>query len=149
MEIKRSGSQASPKARQTGSRARFGSIRFFRRRSRTGQWRQRDVRARCSNCMAYTSPRADTDHHGRLRLGTASRRARRRDSSGRRGLVLARREALARRHANHSDDAHRHSGEKGWQGRRLDGARHRRAIPKINSAVDGRAIASSWPPDPA
>ena len=29
-----------------------------------------------------------------------------------------------------SDDAHRHSGEEGRQGSRLDGTRHRRTIPR-------------------
>ena len=63
--------------------------------------------------------------------GLAQRMGRtdRADSAGRRGLVLAGREALARRDANDGHDAHRHSGEVEWQGGGLDGTGQRRAVP--------------------
>ena len=53
------------------------------------------------------------------------------DPAGRRGLVRARRKALARRGANHGHDPHRHSGKAQRQDRRLDGTRERRAVPAI------------------
>ena len=46
-------------------------------------------------------------------------------------LVLARREALARRDRIDGDDAYRRAGEVEWQAGGLDGASHRRAVPKI------------------
>ncbi len=53
------------------------------------------------------------------------------DPARRCGLVLAGREALARRYANYGHDAHRHSGEERRQGGGLDGTCHRRAIPEV------------------
>ena len=75
-----------------------------------GRRRQRHVRARRAHGVAHASARPDADRDGRLRLGAARGRADRGDPAGRRRLVPARREALARRHADHGDDAHRHSG---------------------------------------
>ena len=47
-----------------------------------------------------------------------------------RGLVLARREALARSNTDHGDDAHRHSGSTQRQSCGLDGKGQRRTIPR-------------------
>lgn len=55
-------------------------------------------------------------------------RAGRGNPPGRRGLVTARREALARCHGNDGHDAHRHSGITRRQGRRVDGACYRRTV---------------------
>src|SRR6202011_2093302 len=51
------------------------------------------------------------------------------------GLVSARREALARGNANHGDDPYRRSGGTERETSRMDGARERRAIPKIGRPV--------------
>src|SRR6185437_3810102 len=98
--------------------------------------------------MAHASARPDARYYGWQRLGTARRWTHRGDSSRRRGLVFARREALAWSDADHGHDAHRHSGEKGWEGGRLDGARQRRTIPKMTLRARGsRAILPTklWP----
>jgi hypothetical protein len=69
--------------------------------------------------------RADIGHHLGLRLGSARGWVDRGSSAGRRGVVSAWPEALARCNANDSDDAHRHSGVDQRQERRLVGARQR------------------------
>src|SRR5579862_5431095 len=78
--------------------------------------------------MAYASTRPDSYCYGGLRPRTAMGRADRGNPSRRCGMVLTRREALARSFTDHGHDAHRHSGEEGWQGRRLDGTRQRRTV---------------------
>ena len=60
-----------------------------------------------------------------LGAGSALGRPCRRNQTGRRGVVSARRETLARRRTDDRDDAHRHSGSARRQGGRLDGARER------------------------
>ena len=111
MEIKRSGSQPSGK----GPADYFtGTVRidplFRGARPGTRARRQRHVRARRPHGLAHASARPDADRHGRLRLGAALGRPGRGNPARRRGLVSARREALAWRGADHGDDAHRHSG---------------------------------------
>src|SRR5207245_2952437 len=51
-------------------------------------------------------------------------------------VVRPGRETLARGHAQHGDDAHRAAGGTGRQGRRLDGAGERRAIPDVSVSAD-------------
>src|SRR5438128_1018147 len=50
------------------------------------------------------------------------------DPTGRRGFLPARREALARRHADRCNDTHRHRGTARRQDRRLDGKGQRRTV---------------------
>ena len=68
----------------------------YRSRSGPGGRGERNLRTRCADRMAHPSARSDTGCHGRLRLSTALGRADRADPARRRGLVPARREALAR-----------------------------------------------------
>src|SRR5438128_2052890 len=65
-------------------------------------------------------------------------RTRRRDSSRGCGLLSARREALARRHAKQRDDAHRHPGGTRRQGGQLDGEGQRRAVQASSGCEGGR-----------
>jgi hypothetical protein len=95
-------------------------------------WRQRHIRGWSAYRLAYPSPGTDTDRHGRLRMGSAGGWRDRGDSSRRCGLVRAGRETLARGYTDHGYDSHRSSGTIRWQGRGLDGARQRRAIPTVN-----------------
>ena len=74
---------------------------------------------------------ADAHRRGGLRLGSAGGQPSRGGASRRRGLVPARGKALARCLADHGDDAHRHPGRARRQGRRLAGARERRAISSV------------------
>ena len=99
--------------------------------------RQRHFRTRCADRMAYASTRSDAHRHCRMRLGAAPWRARRGDPPRRRGLVLPRRKALARRHTVNRYDTYRNSGKAGWRGCRLDGTGHRPAIPEVNSLPVG------------
>ena len=85
------------RGRPTISPARSASTRCSRRRSGARPWRQRHVRARRAHGLAHASARPDADRHGRLRLGAARGRTGRGNPAGRCGLVLAGREALARR----------------------------------------------------
>ena len=57
--------------------------------------------------------------------------------AGRRRVVSAGPEALARRFADDRDDAHRHSGIRRRKERRLDGEGRRRPIPEVRSAMPG------------
>ena len=111
MDIKRNGSRPSTKAPeayfsgavrvepvfQVGDPVRFngGSVTF-------------EPGARTA--WAHESTWPDPDHHGRSWLGANRRRTDRRSPAGRCGVVPARREALARRNANHRHDAHRGAG---------------------------------------
>ena len=91
----------------------------------------RHLRARRTHRMAYASARPDPDHHGRSRLGADRRRTDRRNPAGRCGVVSARREALARRNADHRHDAYRGAGIAQRQECRLDGEGQRRAIQQV------------------
>ena len=152
MEIKRVGSRPSGKGPADWLPARFGSTRCSKHPSRLGFVRQRHVRAGCSYCMAHASARSDADRDGRLRSGPARGRSDRGDSAGRRGLVRAWRETLARRDGHHGDDAHRHSGEARRQGRGLDGEGQRRTIPGLikrqtrRSWLDGMRAQTAYSP---
>jgi hypothetical protein len=117
-----------PKDRRSGSSAPCELIRFFRHLTGICSRRQRNFRAGRPNGMAHASARSDPHSHGRMRLGPARRRTDRGNSSGRCGLVLARRETLARGCTDDSHDTHCHSREERRQGCRLDGARQRRTI---------------------
>src|SRR4030095_6398151 len=66
-----------------------------------------------------------------LRPGAARGRSDRGDPFWRRGLVLARREALAWRFGLDRHDSYRHPGTARWQDRRLDEEGCRRAIPQV------------------
>ena len=138
MEIKRSGSQPSGK----GPADWFtGTVRIdplFQAPDPARARRQRHIRAGRPDGLAHASARPDADRHGRLRLGAALGRADRGNPARRRGLVPARREALARRHADHGDDAHRHSGRARRQGGRLDGTGQRRTIPGLIWRLNAR-----------
>ena len=129
MEIKRSGSQPSGK----GPAEYFtGTVRidplFQATEPARAAGRQRHVRARRPHRLAYASARPDAHRHGRLRPGPALGRPDRGDPAGRRGLVSAGREALARGDADDGHDAHRHPGAARRQGRRVDGKGQRRAV---------------------
>src|SRR6266481_3709774 len=93
--------------------------------------RQRHLRARRAHGLAHPSARPDPDRDVGPWMGSARGRADRGHPAGRRGLVCARREALARRDAYDGDDAYCGSGKAGWQGRRLDGTRQRPTIPQV------------------
>src|SRR6266852_5500562 len=97
--------------------------------------RQRHLRARRAHGLAHPSARPDPDRDVGPWMGSARGRADRGHPAGRRGLVCARREALARRDADDGDDAYCGSGKAGWQGRRLDGTRQR---PTIQQVMMGR-----------
>ena len=60
-------------------------------------------------------------------------------------LDTARREALARRRADHGDDAHRHSGKARRQDRGLAGAGHRRAVSRLISNVGVKELNDATP----
>ncbi len=109
MDITRAGSQPSGR----GPADWFtGSVRIDSPLPTTGtrarRRSHRDIRTRRTDRVAHTPTRPDADRHGRLRTRAARRPTGRGDPARRRGLVCARREALARRVANHRDDAHRH-----------------------------------------
>ena len=99
-------------------------------RSSTRRGCFRDIRARRTDSMAYTSARPNTDSGGGPRLGAARGWTRQRDSPWRCGLVPARRKALARSHIDDGHDTHSHPGEPGRKGGRLDGTSHRRTVPE-------------------
>ena len=125
------------KDRPIGSLARCASIRCSRphdpaRAAGASVTFEPGARTR----LAHPSARPDADRHGRLRLGAALRAGRSRKSGRATCLVPAGREALARRDGDHGHDAHRHSGSARRQGRRLDGAGQRRAVPELLS-VEG------------
>src|SRR3954469_8690120 len=78
--------------------------------------------------LAHAPRWANAARDRRRRLGPGMERTEARDENGRCDLDAARREALARRDGRHQRDAYRYSGTREWQGRRLDGARHGRAV---------------------
>jgi hypothetical protein len=139
MDIKRNGTQPSGK----GPAEWFtGTVRLdplFKAPDPARQRRQRHVRARCAHGLAHTSAWTDADRDGRQRPRAARGRISRANPTWRCRLVPAGREALARRGADHSDDAHRNCESARWQGRRLDGTRHRRAIPHLIAESRPRA----------
>ena len=134
MEIKRSGSQPSGK----------GPADYFTGTVRIDPLFQAPDPARARGASVTFEPGARTawhthplgqtlDRHVRLRVGAGLGRPGRGDPPRRRGLVCAGREALARRDAHDRHDAYRHPGGARRQGRRLDGARQRRAVPRLIS----------------
>lgn len=136
MEIKRVGSQPSGK----------GPADWFTGTVRIDPLFQANAPARAVGASVTFEPGArtawhthplgtDPDRHRRLWLGAARGRAGRGDSAGRRGLVSAGREALARRHSHHCHDANRHSGTPRRQDRRLAGEGHRRAVRQVTPLV--------------
>ena len=134
-KLKESAHKLPPRAHPTGSPAPSASIRFFKRPIRLRPGRQRHLRARRTHRLAHASSRSDPHRHRRLWMGPARGRPDRRDPSWRRRLVPARRKALAWRDPHHRHDPHRHSGKVRRQSRRVDGARHRRAIPEAIKAA--------------
>ena len=90
--------------------------------------RERHLRTRCPHRLAHSSAGSDADCHVRTRVGAARRWTRAGGSSRRCGLVSARAEALARRHANDGDVAHCDSRAARRQSRRLDGKGQRGTI---------------------
>jgi hypothetical protein len=134
MEIKRSGSQPSAK----------GPAQWFTGTCACARCRrERHIRARRPDGLAHApaGPDADRDVRGRSRpaMGWTGGR----DSSGRRHLVPARREALAWRSADDGDDAHRDSGEARWEARGLAGARHGRAVRRTSEPLTASPTGSS------
>ena len=132
LDIKRSGSQPSGK----------GPADWFTGTVRIDPLFQAPDPARVVGASVTFEPGARTAWHthplGQTLIVTAGcglraalGRADRGDPAGRRGLVPARREALARRVADHGDDAHRHSGAARRQGRRLDGEGQRRTVSSV------------------
>ena len=135
MEIKRSGSQPSAK----------GPADWFTGTVRIDPLFQAPDPAPRTGASVTFEPGARTAWHthplGQTLIVTAGcgrvaalGRPDRGNPAGRRGLVPAGREALARRRANHGHDAHRHSGTARRQGRRLDGTGQRRTIPGLIKA---------------
>ena len=117
MEIKRVGSRPSGKGPAewfTGAVRIDPAVR--RRRAGAGRGGHGHLRAGGADGLAHPSARPDPDRHRRLRLGAARGRTGRGDPAGRRGLVRARREALARRHGHHGHDATSRS-RKSWAAR--------------------------------
>src|SRR2546423_15557104 len=91
--------------------------------ARTGpsERRLRHLRAVRAQQLAYASAGADAHRHLGLRLRAELGWPDPGHSAWRRRLVPTGREALARRLADHVDDAHRHPGGAQWQGRGLAG----------------------------
>ena len=110
MDIKRSGRSRPPKGRPNISPV--GARRPAVPAAGTGAHvrRVRHLRAGRPHRLAHASARADADRHRRLRVGAARGRPDRGNTARRRRLVSARREALARRNADHRDDAYRDHG---------------------------------------
>src|SRR2546428_2433186 len=98
--------------------------------------------------MAHPSAGSDPDHHGRLRARAELGWSGQSDSTGRRRLVPAGREALAWRDADHRHDPHRNPGTPPRQRRRLDGEGQRRTIPGAcrRPEVDHHALPSCTAP---
>ena len=118
-----------PRDPPSGSPARSASIRYLRSRSP----------ARAAGNTVTFEPGARTAWHthplGQILIVTAGLGRVQRwdgpvedDPAGRRGALRAGREALARRRARRRDDPHRHPGSPRRKGRRVDGARQRRAV---------------------
>ena len=91
----------------------------------------RHLRARCPHRLAHAPARPVAHRAHRVSGACSARAAGRGDPPRRRRLVPARREALARCLAHDGDDPHRHSGIARRQGGRVDGACHRRAVPRL------------------
>ena len=113
MEINRNGSRPSAK----GPAEYFtGTVRvdpLFQAPEPARVRRERHVRTWRPHRLAYASARSDPDRH--VRLGWAQRwgGADRGNPARRRGLVPARRKALAWRDGDHGDDTYRHREELG------------------------------------
>jgi hypothetical protein len=133
MQITRAGSQASrpgPAEYFTGA-VRVDPVFAVREPSRVSAGHV-TFEPGARSAWTYPSARPDVDHHVGLGLGATRRRPDRRSAPRRCRLVSARPEALARRDADHCNDAHRHSGNPERQERRLDGKGQRRAIPQLS-----------------
>ena len=142
MEIKRVGSQPSGK----------GPAEYFTGTVRIDPLFQAPDPARVGGASVTFEPGARTAWHthplGQTLIVTAGcgrvaarGRPDRGNPAGRRGLVSARREALARRNADDGDDAYRHSGSAERQDRRLDGKGQRRTIRPLSRTLDDTAAA--------
>jgi hypothetical protein len=134
MEIKRCGSRPSGK----GSAEYFtGLVRIdplFDASNPPGrERRERDLRARRTNGMAYSSARPDADRHGMPWPDTTLGRSGRGNPARRRRLGSSGGEALARCKRDRRHDAHCHSRGAGWQGRRLARKGQRRAVHGIEA----------------
>src|SRR5438046_312818 len=90
---------------------------------------ERSVRAGSPLGLAHPSAGSDAHRDGGSWFRAELGRSRRRDSSRGCGLVSARRETLAWRHARQRVGALRHPGGTRRQGRELDGEGERRTIP--------------------
>ena len=101
---------------------------------------ERHVRAGSPLGLAHPSAGSDAHRDGGSWFRAELGRSRRRDSSRGCGLVCARREALARRHARQRVGAPRHPGGTRRQGRELDGEGQRRTIPTKTPDYKAEAI---------
>ena len=146
MEIKRSGSQPSSR----------GSSDWFTGTVRVDPLFNAPAPARVTGASVTFEPGARTAWHthplGQTLIITAGLGRVQREGgpveeirSGDVVLVFAGRKALARRGANHGHDPHRGCGKSRRQDRRLDGAGHRRAIPRLTPSEGGQsAEAQTW-----
>ena len=96
-------------------------------------WRACHVRAGRTLRVAYASGRSSPDRDRRHGLGAGGRWREARDQAGRRRLVSAGRQALARRHRDDWSAPYRHHRHGRRQERRLDGTRHRRAVSEVRN----------------
>ena len=137
MEIKRSGAQASGR----------GPAEYFTGTVRIDPLFEAPDPARVRGASVTFEPGARTAWHThplgqtlivtvRARVGAALGRPDRGDPAGRRGVVRARREALARGDAADGDDAHRGAGGVGRECGRVAGARQRRAVRRVTGEQD-------------
>ncbi len=128
MEIKRSGSQSSGN----------GPADYFTGTVRIDPMFSAPVPARVSGASVTFEPGARSAWHthplGQTLIVTAGNGWAQREGGPIEDIrpVSAERETLARRFADHGDDAHRDPGSARWQGRRLDGEGLRRTIPKMS-----------------
>ena len=93
------------------------------------------IRARRPLRVAHASGRPGLDRDCRRRPRPAMGRSDRGNPARRRGANSSGRQALARRLADHRNDAHRHSGNGRRKECRLDGTGQRRAVRKIRKGV--------------
>ena len=111
IDIKRNGSRPSTKGNcRLVHRIGPGGSSLPGSGSGAGERRPGHLRTRRPDRVAHAPARADTGRHFRSRMGAARGRTDRGDPRRRRRVVSAGPEALARRLADHRNDAHRHSG---------------------------------------
>ena len=109
----------------------------------------RHLRAGRAVELAYAPRPASASSSRRRRPHAGMGRTDRRDPRGRPRLVSSRRQALARRLADHRNDAHRADRHARRQERRVDGKGHRRAIRQMTKAAeseDSSALRLRSPP---